>query len=295
MLRATQRSVSERKRLSTWLQIVLLLPICAVLMYNLRVWNLIPFGSAGPYDVGYERSTVAIKIDDIEQPSGTWSLRRISDTWGVRDVVYVTLVTTTRSRYQGLLVGRPVMRVSRTYQLDEFVAPSYMRGRRADQRARLLGSFEREFGEDWQSLGDADLRSMFLPLVEDEIAAEAAIEAGGDAATRPVFRDSLVKSGFVTVRWSLPVVRADVLSSMFEGTIPLWIALSIGASVVSVVSRERKARRWVAMKCPKCGYERQRDRAECPECGLVYERPSYVLWDPTEDVAEPSKAERNAR
>lgn len=176
--------------------------------------------------------------------------------------------------------------------------------------ATLDAAFQREFGGTTFAHHHPAFQEHLMPKIEAAIG-EVAVEAisgpvmglphvlasihGGSLPERPRVLIGESEGRDIRVVYRTESNRWAEIASGIPLALGTWLVVSVCVVGLVTVSRERKARRWVAMKCPKCGYERQRDRDECPECGLVYERPSYVMWDPTEDVAEPSKAERNAR
>jgi ssDNA-binding Zn-finger/Zn-ribbon topoisomerase 1 len=174
---------------------------------------------------------------------------------------------------------RTALRYTHTCTIDSFHDAKYEAGWRPTEL------FEREFGIDWTAMRHPEFRARILPSIEKAVAANVADFAGEKTIAPPVVLAGFSGTGVLVVESDIAANRWDVIPKLFSLTIPLWIALSVCVVIVDFISRERKAQRWVAHKCPKCGYERQRDRAECPECGLVYERPSYVMWDPTEEAA----------
>ena len=167
--------------------------------------------------------------------------------------------------------------------------------------ATLDAALQREFGGTTFAHHHPVFQEHLMPVIEAEIG-PVAVEAisgpvmglphvlasihGGPLPEQP--RVLINESGGPDVRvvYRTESNRWTEITSGIPLSLGIWLIVSICLTGFVTVSRERQARRWISMKCPKCGYERQRDRDECPECGLVYERPSYVMWDPTEEEAD---------
>lgn len=288
----TKRSASERKRLNTWLQVAILLPVCIVAVFAIQLTVFFSTGSRGPTPPRSSGQWVRVQLVEVDASIAAAVASVASSGWRV-DADDIDLILEYRrvdeSRYVGVFGSEPSVRRLSACTVDGF-RPSniviYVDG----LEAKLWEELERAFGADWRSLQNPDVRAKMLPAIEEAIANRESENLKGRfgqgyATFVPVVSSTISSNGVLVVEAQHPVNRWQVLPNPFGRAIAIWIGLSIGLFIQITVSRERKAQRWVAMKCPKCGYERQRDRTECPECGLVYERPSYVLWDPTEDAA----------
>ncbi len=276
---ARARPASEQSGLRVVTRVALLLPVCAFLVFASRCSYSHLIGELeGP---SYRTSGQArVFVENYRDPASKWQVEHsLSGPLGERIAISVWYTVEVNSVYRNLFGLRPTLRYEYTSTIFDFYDAISSGG------VKPIDRFEQEFGADWRSMQHPEFRARVLPVIEDAITETLVEAAREDALGPPVVTAGLANAGFQTVVSDRPADRWNVLPKFFSGTIPLWIALSVILTELNIVSRERKARRWVAMKCPKCGYERQRDRAECPECGLVYERPSYVLWDPTEDAA----------
>lgn len=291
MIRGKNRSVSERSRFRTLVVIALLLPASAAIAF---AGSALRFQAAGAVQSTYPTRILdytVIWIENIDEPVSNWNVSE--SPWPAQEDwtgVVVHFAKQTSSAKRGLLSANPVDVYTVVARLDSVRALESSLGGQPDS----LEPFEREFGPDWRSLRHPDFTSEVVPaidaIIERNLMRWFRGNRSGATATGTVGN-----GGSLILQVSFPTDRWRPIGRFFRGTIPLWILASVCFLAYRFINRERKARRWVAMKCPKCGYERQRDRDECPECGLVYERPSFVMWDPTEDVAEASKAERDAR
>lgn len=280
MFRATRRSVSERARFSTRAKILLLLPICAFFVFGVRTVSLytVQGGPAGPRYTS--DGMVTIVIQNLDEPLSQWRVgdarTQATEQSGVAGFRYQTKSI---SSYEGLFGWRASMRHVHASTITAFHDLHY----RTDKR--LERALERESGNNWYSFQHPDFQNRVLPVIHSAVA-EAVLSWADEEAIEPTaVAGSMTNGGALLVEVRTTANRWEVIPKLFVGTIPLWIFLSVCLIVVNFITRERKAQRWVTMKCPKCGYQRQTDREECPECGLKYERPSYVMWDPTEERA----------
>lgn len=285
MFRAKRRSVSERG-LRTRVKVAWLLPICALAAFTMT--SILVQARGGARGHSYPRRGQALAfIENFKEPVSKWVVTPSGRGWANSTRlwpddsvgIWIWYTSRTNSVYRNLFGLRTVLRCTHTCTIDSFHDAKYEAGWRPTEL------FEQEFGVDWMAMRHPEFRARVLPSIEKAIAADVADFAGEEAVAPPVVMAGFVGTGVLVVESDVAASRWDVIPKLFSLTIPLWIVLSVCVVIADFISRERNAQRWVAMKCPKCGYERQRDRDECPECGLVYERPSYVMWDPTEEAA----------
>jgi hypothetical protein len=280
MFRATRRSASERQRLSIPVKIVLLLPLCAILVFGIRTAGMYANGGpSGPSSVS--RSQAVIWIENIDEPNAQWviTLSRNVKPWlsaGVR----CWYQTESRSEYRGLFGCRTTMRSIHTSTVNSFDDVGYVSG------SEPSFIFEREFGHDWKAMRHPDFQARVLPSIEAAISDDLFSWAGKETIGPPVLTASIATAGSLIIETEAPADRWELLLKLFSGTVPLWVFLSVCLVVFTFASRERKANRWLAGKCPKCGYPRSSTRDDCAECGLKYERPSHVTWDPKDGKVE---------
>lgn len=282
MFRRTRRSVSERARFSTRAKIALLLPICSILVFGLNSTFLhtVQGGAAGPRHTS--SGMVMIRIENIDQPASQWIVAptrgRITETSELAGFRYRT---ESSSIYKGLFAWRTTMHRTHSTTVSEFHDLMYRDDLRLDR------ALQDEFGLDWLSFRDPKFRAHVLPAIEAAVSQEVLSWAGRGTDGSPTVSGSMAGGGSLLIEVRTPADRWEVIPKLFTGTIPLWIFLSVGLIALTFVSRERKANRWLAGRCPKCGYPRSSIREDCAECGLKYERPSHVTWDPKDGKVEP--------
>ena len=293
MFRATRRSVSERGRFSLETKAAVVFPLIATVCSGLSALHSQsvargPFDpvrtprvtmSASPGTSGFATSITLshqqagyVDIRIVQSPDGS-APSFVEGTGWISSGDLLLRVQVLWSHYANPRGKRRAM--GRELEMNRFVVET-LSVRPLFDNEETVDLMESHWGSDWAvhlpiPLLDLLDRQQFEQIRKGENAASADL----------VIRSTLVDNGRLVIETKYPWMPFAV-----AWTLVLWVLTGIGYALMCVVSRERKARRWVAMKCPKCGYERQRDRDECPECGLVYERPSYGMWDPTEEEQE---------
>jgi hypothetical protein len=263
-------------------KILFLLPLCFVFSAG---WIIIAQLAAGSSLAGSTRTypaRVSLIIAHLDAAVSGWDVRTyyFGDLTAQQATFHIDVVS--RDAWRDPFSDQPTVERSLELRITR-VSGNGDRG-----TGIVRSAFEREFGSDWTRMAHPELLSRVVPVIET-----AAFDAFSPrrSVTTPRITSRLSSTSPLTLEWIATGPRINWFGATLGWTLLLWLVLSVAVLIQATLSKERKARRWVAMKCPKCGYERQRERDECPECGLVYERPSYVMWDPTEDDAASPRAE----
>lgn len=264
------------RRLGLLAKLVLLVPICFVLSAG---WVLSTEFAAVSSRLGVSTGSyptiLRFVVGHLDEPVSAWDIRTHfihGDLTSQEVIIHVDV----DSRY----VWRKPFSNQPTVECSAELRITGVSGNGTTGTRIVQSAFEREFGSDWNRMTHPALLSLLIPAIETRALNQFA-RRGSVAPVQITSR--LSSTSPLILEWIEAGPRTNWFEVTLGWTLLLWLILAIALLFHAVLSKEIKARRWVAMKCPKCGYERQRDRAECPECGLKYERPSYVMWDPTEE------------
>ncbi len=263
-------------RRSTVVKILVLIPICFALSAGWVLATQLLAGASLAGSTRTYRAKVGVIIAHLDAPVSSWDIRTsyFGDLTAQEAIFHLDVVSI--SVWRDRFSDQPTVKQSLEIRVTGVSG-------NGDMGTRIVRSaFDREFGPEWNRLTHPELMSLVVPLVESD-----AIDGFSprNSLTPPRVTSRLSSTSPLVLEWTEVGPRINWFGATVGWTVLLCSAFSIAVVFYALMSKERRARRWVAMKCPECGYERQRDRGECPECGFVYERPSYVVWDPTEEAA----------
>ena len=289
MFRATRRSVSERGRYSSRLKLAVVFSLIAILCSGLSFAHSQVL-MHGPFDpvvgsifvnnaitgtTGITRSHQQIGYVDVRLVQ-TRDRAEPSFVDGTNSFSSTHMLLRVELRWSHFANPRSYRRVMGRYlAMNRFVIETVSM-RPLFGKEETLDLMERHWGPDW-AMNPPDA---LLDLL--------------DAQQVDRFRNySYTMPAGVRVRSTLAGEGRLIIESLYpwqphamKWTLWLWGLTGVGYAVFTFVSRDHKARRWLAGKCPKCGYPRSSIREDCAECGLRYERPSHVTWDPKNGKVE---------
>lgn len=287
MVRSKGRHAGTRKRIGVPRIILLLLPLCYLFVAGLHVADSRSKHADGSgSSVGLSKA-VPLWVTNYEAPLDQWRWSTQKPTRFADRQISIRLWGWHHRRYQPRLLTPQYEHEHRynMYQLhvvDRGGPPS------------LLEAIEREFGPDWNSDSHPENRDRVLRLIEDHVldeivrdVPETAVQLADDGSSHAVV-SRFTTDGALSVRYRTIGAEQGVARDAVRPAFQLWALLSIGLFAFWIVSKDQRlARRWLAGECVKCRYPRLPDGAVCPECGLRYERPSHVTWDPKDGEVEP--------
>jgi len=292
MVGAKRSHTCKRKRIGVPQIILLLLPLCYLYVAGLHVTDShSKYGNRPSPSVGGYKS-VPVWVSNYEAPLDQWRLSTEKPTRFADRQINIRLWGWHHRRYQPRLLTPQYKHELRydTYQMhtvDTGGPPS------------LLEAIEREFGPVWNSDAHPENRDRVLQLIEADVLSvivrdvpETAVQLAD--GTSHSIGSRFTTDGALSVRYRTSEEGRNFARDAVRPAIELWLLMSIVLFGFSTVSKDKRtARRWLAGERLKCRYPREPSRADCPECGLKYERPSHVTQDSSEIWRGDSESGRN--